>query len=157
MKTTNDQENNQILPPGRLICARIPLDHRVLFRGGAIMRLTSGMAAAILAAASATTAEAGSTLPDPVSSCNDVRAYIRADNSMTMDDFKKLLTAAGMDLSGGGSHALDMQCKATAFAKNVILSQHVLTKQDGTEIRVNTRVTQEGGVCRLTEIDLAGC
>ena len=96
------------------------------------------------------------TLPNPVKACADVNAYI-TDRSMTMDTLKKLLTAAGANLSGAGERALDNQCKATANAKRVVMSQHVLTPADGREIRIVTRIINDNGTCRLTEISVSGC
>ena len=72
------------------------------------------------------------SLPNPVKTCSDVRAYVDANNSMTMDSFKSLLTSAGADLSKGGNDGLDMQCKVVPYVKSaVIFSQRVLTKDDG--------------------------
>ena len=95
-------------------------------------------------------------LPNPVKTCADVSAYV-TDRSMTMDAFKKLLTAAGADLRGRGEQALDNQCKATAYAKHVVMSQHVLTKADGGEVRISTQIINDNGTCRLTEISVGGC
>jgi hypothetical protein len=96
------------------------------------------------------------SLPNPVKTCADVSAYI-TNRSITMDGFKKLLTAAGADIRGGGEQALDNQCKATAYAKHVVMSQHILTKADGGEIRIATQVINDNGICKLTEISVAGC
>jgi len=85
-----------------------------------------------------------------------VSAYI-VDRSMTMDSFKKLLTAAGADLRRGGEQALDNQCKATAYAKHVLMSQHVLTNAGGGEVRISTQIINDNGTCRLTEISVGGC
>jgi hypothetical protein len=102
--------------------------------------------------------EAEDILPSPVKTCQDVHAYVSADNSMTMDKFKKLLTAAGKDLSDGGNKGLDMQCQAVPYVKQaVIMSQRVLTKDDGGEIRVVTRVTLDHGVCKLVDLSISGC
>jgi hypothetical protein len=95
--------------------------------------------------------------PNPVKSCEDVRAYIDTDNSMTMDTFKSLLTAAGADLSTGGGHSLDLQCKVTAVVKHVVMSQSILKKADGSVIGVSTEVVTDNGVCKLVNISLTGC
>jgi hypothetical protein len=92
------------------------------------LKVAAMILAAPLAVLGAGAAKAGVSFPDPVSSCNDVRAYIGADNSMTMGVFKKLLTAAGYDLSTGGDKVLARQCKASLYAKTMTMSQHVLTK-----------------------------
>ena len=98
------------------------------------------------------------SLPNPVKTCQDVRAYVGAGNSMTMESFKSLLTAAGADLSKGGGKALDMQCKVVPYVKqSVIMSQRVLTKNDGGEIRLTTRVTLDNGVCKLVDLSIDGC
>ena len=86
-----------------------------------------------------------------------MRAYIDTDNSMTMDTFRTLLTAGGADLSTGGNHSLDLQCKVTAYVKNVIMVQRVFRKDDGTIVSVSTHVVDDNGVCKLTEITLTGC
>ena len=101
-------------------------------------------------------AMAQGTLPNPVKTCADVNAYV-TDRSMTMDRFKTLLTAAGADLRGGGEQALDNQCKATAYAKQVIMSQGILRKDDGGIVRMETKIINDNGVCRLTEISVSGC
>jgi hypothetical protein len=103
------------------------------------------------------TASAQTPLPNPVKTCEDVRAYIGPDESMTMESFKGLLTASGADLSGGGSGALDLQCKASAYVKHDIMSQHVLTKASGGEIRLTGHLVMDNGTCKLTEISVAGC
>lgn len=102
--------------------------------------------------------KAEDTLPSPVKTCHDVHAYVSTDNSMTMDTFKKLLTAAGKDLSNGGNKALDAQCQAVPYVKQaVIMSQRVLTKDDGGEIRIITRVILDNGVCKLSDLSISGC
>jgi hypothetical protein len=111
----------------------------------------------VLGTGCAGTVEAGGSLPNPVKSCQDVRAYIGADNSMTMDTFKKLLIASGQNLAGAGEQGLDSTCKLTALSKNVVMSQHVLTKPDGTEISAKTEVIVDHGVCKLTNVSLSGC
>jgi hypothetical protein len=125
------------------------------------MRATRKIAGAVLVAPfvvlGSGAAGAGDSFPSPVTSCDDVRAYIGADNSMTMDTFKKLLIASGLNLNGQGEQALNNQCKATAYTKEVIMSQHVLTKADGSEIRATTQVIEDNGVCRLINVSLAGC
>jgi hypothetical protein len=95
-------------------------------------------------------------LPNPVKTCADVSAYI-TDRSMTMDALKKLLTASGTDLKGSGGQFLDNQCKLTANVKHLVMSQHVLTKTDGVEIRIITQIVNDNGTCRLTEISVSGC
>jgi hypothetical protein len=37
------------------------------------------------------------------------------------------------------------------------MSQHVLTKADGSEIRATPQVIVDNGVCRLINVSLAGC
>ena len=96
-------------------------------------------------------------LPNPVKTCEDARAYIGGDNSMTMDRFKALMTAAGNDLSGGGAARLDTQCKLTAVVRQVMMVQHVLTKDDGAVVSISTQVVQDNGVCKLTNISLTNC
>lgn len=100
---------------------------------------------------------AAESRPNPIRTCDDVRAYIDADNSMTMDTFRTLLTAGGADLSTGGNHSLDLQCKATAYVKNVVMIQRVLKKDDGSVVSVSTHVIDDNGVCKLTQISLTGC
>ena len=82
---------------------------------------------------------------------------IDSDNSMTMDTFRTLLTASGFDLSAGGNHAADMQCKVTAYVKNVVMIQPVLKKDDGGVVSVSTQVIEDNGVCKLVHITLEGC
>jgi hypothetical protein len=73
------------------------------------MRATRRIAAAVLVAPfvvqGSGAAGAGDSFPSPVTSCDDVRAYIGTDNSMTMDTFKKLLIASGLNLNGQGEQA----------------------------------------------------
>lgn len=99
------------------------------------------------------------TVPaNPVTTCADVRTYIAPDNSMTMDAFKQLLTAAGNDLSKGGNDALDMQCKVVPYVKNaVIMIQHIMKTSDGTPVAIKTQVVLDGGACKLSKIELSGC
>jgi hypothetical protein len=103
-------------------------------------------------------AVAGDVVPaNPVRTCTDVQTYMASDNSMTMDQFKNLMTASGADLSKGGNEALDNQCKVTAYVKNVIMVQHILKKDDGGLVAIKTRVIMDNGVCKLTDIALEGC
>ena len=95
-------------------------------------------------------------LPNPVKTCADLRAYIDGD-AMTMDRFKTLMTNAGADLSKGGNDALDMQCKLVGVVRNVVLSQRVFVKEDGTLVRIDTQVVKDGDVCKLTRIEVTGC
>jgi hypothetical protein len=88
----------------------------------------------------------------------DVQAYIDPDQSITMNSFKALLTASGTDLTKGGSGALDLQCKANAYVKHHIMSQRGLTTASGGDIRfTGLLITDSNGVCKLTEISVAGC
>jgi hypothetical protein len=96
-------------------------------------------------------------LPNPIKTCEDVRAYIDTDNSMTMDKFKALMNAGGADLGSRGNAALDNQCKMTAFVKQVTMIQRVLEKDDGNIVSVSTDVVMDNGVCKLTNISLMGC
>ena len=107
-----------------------------------------------LLALGAAPAGAGDALPSPAKTCSDVRAYVDGD-TITMDRFKALMTAAGNDLSGG--EALDNQCKLTAYVKHVVITQHILSKDGGGEIRINTEIVNDNGVCKLTQITLDGC
>ncbi|HEY2070180.1 MAG TPA: hypothetical protein VGG48_11550 [Rhizomicrobium sp.] len=93
----------------------------------------------------------------PVKSCTDARTYIGADGSMTMDDFRKLMTAAGHDPGNAGNHALDNECKVAPYVGNNIMVQSVLLKDDGTVVSVATKVIIDNGVCKLTQITLSGC
>jgi hypothetical protein len=103
-------------------------------------------------------AVAGDVIPaNPVRTCADVQTYMASDNSMTMDQFKNLMTASGADLSKGGNEALDNQCKVTAFVKNVIMVQPILRKDGGGLVAIKTRVIMDNGVCKLTDIALEGC
>jgi hypothetical protein len=103
-------------------------------------------------------AGAANPLPSPVRTCEDIRAYIDADNSMTMDTFKKLLIASDRDLGGQGEQALDNQCMMTAYAKSVTVeSEYILTKEDGGKISVTTQVIKDKGVCKLVNLFLTGC
>ena len=92
-----------------------------------------------------------------VSSCKDVRTYIDTDQSMTMESFKKLVAAADAPLTEGESRTIDNECKVSAFVKNTLLSQHLLRKADGGEIRLTARVTMDAGLCRLVDVSIAGC
>jgi len=112
--------------------------------------------AASCAAFGARPVTAGDNLPSPVKTCADVGAYIGRDNTMTMDTFKTLLTAGGFDMSRGENN-IDMQCKLTKVVKNVVLSQHVLTTDDGREIRVTARVIDDSGICKLVNVAVSGC
>ena len=103
------------------------------------------------------TSAASEVRPSQVKTCEDVRAYIDADNSMTMDTFRTLLTAAGADLSAGGNHALDNECKMTAHVKNLVMIQSVLKRDDGSVVSVSTQVIEDNGTCKLVHISLAGC
>jgi len=104
------------------------------------------------------TASAQTQLPRPVKTCKDVQAYIDSDQSITMDSFRALLTASGADLTKGGSAALDLQCRSNAYVKHHILSQRVLTTTSAGEIRLNgLLITDSSGVCKLTQISVAGC
>jgi hypothetical protein len=121
------------------------------------MRRAIGMGFLMMVAALCTgPAGADDTLPNPVRTCTDLRAYIDGD-TMTMDRFKALMTAAGADLTQGGNDSLDMQCKLTAVVKNVVIVQRVMRKDDGGEVRVATQVVTEGGICKLTKISVDGC
>ncbi len=97
------------------------------------------------------------SLPKSVKSCADVRAYIDADKSMTMDTFKKLMTAAGANLDEGGGTNLDTQCEATAYVKNVMMSQRIFSGAGGNEVRITTKLITDNGTCKLTQIVLDGC
>jgi hypothetical protein len=112
---------------------------------------------AIIAAVLATGAFAGisgaaDSLPNPVKTCADVRAYIGPDGTMTMDTFKKVLIAGGMEWNDRREEGLYGQCKATAYVKMVIMSQHVAGS-----LVVTTRVIDGNGVCKLTDISLDNC
>jgi hypothetical protein len=114
--------------------------------------------AALALNAPAITAKSANSLPSPVRTCQDVRAYIDADNSMTMDTFKRLLIASGRNLAGQGEQALDNQCMMTAFAKSVTVeSESILTKANGGKISVSTQVIKAKGVCKLIKISVDGC
>ncbi|MDE2184955.1 MAG: hypothetical protein KGJ78_18225 [Alphaproteobacteria bacterium] len=91
-------------------------------------------------------------LPTPVKTCDDVRAYMEPDGTMTKGNFKKVLIASGMVWDDRAEQGLNNQCKVTAYVKTVIMVQHV-----GPNILVSTHVVGENGVCRLTEISLSGC
>ncbi len=123
----------------------------------ATYRISALIIAVPLVVLNAGAVQAGDSLPNPVKSCEDARAYVGADNSMTMDTFKKLLIASGQNLDGSGEQALDKQCKVAAVVRNVLLSQHIMTKPDGSEIRAETRVIDENGVCKLVNVSIAGC
>jgi hypothetical protein len=97
-------------------------------------------------------AVAQTPLPNPVKTCEDVRAYIGPDQSMTMDTLKSLLTASGTDPSKSGDQGLDMQCKAADAVGQLILSQRVLGG-----IRINAHVITDNGVCKLNQISVTGC
>ena len=103
------------------------------------------------------TVEAGGPLPNPVKSCEDVRAYIDADNSMTMDTYKKLLIASGENPAGSEDQSLDTTCQLTAAANGVNFTQRVLIKSDGTKVILGSWVIVDGGVCKLTKVSLTGC
>jgi hypothetical protein len=115
-----------------------------------MMRLALAFA---LGAALLSQAAADDASPARVRTCADVRAYIGADGTMTMDRFKALMRATESGLSDRGAAALDDQCKATAYVKQVIMSQQVY----GTPARVGTKLVSEGGACKLTQIALEGC
>ena len=100
----------------------------------------------------AETASAQSTLPNPVRTCGDIRAYIGPDQTMTMDTFKSLLTAAGADLSNGHDQGLDLQCKAAGAVKHVLMIQRILG-----DIRLSANVVLDNGVCKLTKITVPSC
>ena len=91
-------------------------------------------------------------LPDPVKTCDDIRAYMDPDGTMTMETFKKVLIAAGKVWDDRAEEGLNNQCKVTAYVKTVIMMQHV-----GPNMLVNTHVVCDKGVCRLTEISISGC
>src|ERR1700743_3636850 len=91
------------------------------------------------------TADADTVLPSPVKTCEDMRAYIASDSSMPMENFKKLMTASGWNLGADGSGSLDMQCKLTAVVKNVVLSQRVMKKSDGSVVSLAARVVTDNG------------
>jgi uncharacterized protein (DUF305 family) len=121
-------------------------------------KLATGILFAMIFMSDGELAGAQSLLPSPVKTCQDVHAYVSADNSMTMETFKKLLTAAGKNLNNGGNTALDMQCQAVPHVKQaVIMSQRVLTKDDGGEVRAITRVTLDNGICKLVDLSISGC
>ena len=91
-------------------------------------------------------------LPDPVKTCDDIRAYMDPDGTMTMETFKKVLISAGMVWNDNAEQGLNNQCKVTAYVKTVIMMQHV-----GPNMLLSTHVMNDNGVCRLTEISLSGC
>jgi len=109
--------------------------------------------AAVLAAGSfAGISGAADSLPNPVKTCADVRAYIGPDGSMTMDSFKQVLIAGGMEWNDYREQAMNNQCKVTAYVKNAIMMQHVAGS-----ILVTTKVVTDNGICKLTDISLSNC
>jgi len=91
-------------------------------------------------------------LPDPVKTCDDIRAYMEPDGTMTMETFKKVLIAAGLQWDDRAEQALKNQCKVTAYVQKAIMMQHV-----GSKMLLSTHVVTDNGVCRLTEISISGC
>jgi len=116
------------------------------------MQIRTIMAAVAAVVAIADVAVAQDTRPNPVKTCADVRAYIDPDGSMTMETFKKVLIATGRSWGPQQEGGLDNQCKVTAYVKNVIMVQHVTPT-----ILLTTRVVNDGGVCKLTNISIDGC
>jgi hypothetical protein len=98
------------------------------------------------------TAAAADSLPNPVKTCADIRAYIGPDGTMTMDTFKQVLIAAGMVWDDRAEQGLNNQCKVTAYVRTVVMIQHV-----GEHMVVTTQVVDDNGVCKLTDISLSGC
>jgi hypothetical protein len=118
------------------------LDRHIL---GGMMRTIAAIAIlAILAPANADP-------PNPVKTSADVRAYLNADGTMTMDTFKQVLIATGRPWGPPQEAGLDNQCKMTAYVKNVVMMQHVTPS-----ILLSARVIMDGGVCKLTAITVDG-
>ena len=103
------------------------------------------------------TAKAEDALSNPVKTCADARAYLDADNSMTMETFKKLLIASGMELDDHANQALEQQCKVTAYVKQVVMIQHLGKREDGSAIAASTQVVMDNGTCRLTKVSFDNC
>jgi hypothetical protein len=114
------------------------------------MRTVVTAIAAAIAVAGVSVAQ--DALPNPIKTCADIRAYIRPDGTMTMDTFKQVLIAGGMEWNDYREDAMNKQCKVTTYVKNAIMIQHVAGS-----ILVTTRVVTDNDVCKLTEISLSNC
>jgi len=119
--------------------------------------ITLLMTVCFLVATASHASDVQPSLPVSVKNCEDVKAFMSPDNSMTMETFKKLLVASGFNMDARAEESLDKQCKASAYVGNLLMSQHLLTKSNGGEIRATMKVIQDNGTCKVVNMTLNGC
>jgi hypothetical protein len=113
--------------------------------------LLSGMAA--IAAARSQTPD---NLPNPVKTCDDVRAYTDPDGSMPMERFKSLMSADGYDMTAPENQAYSAMLCDQAGQRKVTMVQYV--KLGGAaKVKFTAPIVNEGGICKLATVTLDGC
>lgn len=112
----------------------------------------------VIATASMAIAEdqAPSTLPSPVKTCADIRAYIDSDGSMPLERLKSLFTAGGFDMTTSHNREYIAMVCSVARVRQTGLVQN-LKLGEGRTARFTSRVVDDHGTCKIENITLQGC